>query len=105
MKKGFEPFTFNGVDFTTTDLVRRRWLDNDFYVINASANYKNNNLDMIFGTSFSHYDGDHFGEVIWTRFAIPSEIGDRYYEGNGKKNDFSGFAKANIRLNDKIKLY
>jgi iron complex outermembrane receptor protein len=102
---GFTPLTVNGQLQTTTDLVRRRWLDNDFYVFNASANYKNNNLDMIFGTSFSHYDGDHFGEVIWAEFASQSEIRDRYYEGNGKKNDVSVFAKANFRLNSKIKLY
>ncbi len=102
---GFEELTVNGETVNTTDLVRRRWLDNDFYVINASANYKNNNLDLIFGTSFSHYDGDHFGEVIWAEFASQSDIRDRYYEGNGKKNDFSVFSKANYRLNDRIKLY
>jgi iron complex outermembrane receptor protein len=102
---GFQPLTVNGQLQTTTDLVRRRWLDNDFYVFNANANYKNNNLDMIFGMSFSHYDGDHFGEVVWAEFASQSDIRDRYYEGNGKKNDFSVFAKANFRLNDKIKLY
>lgn len=102
---GLEPLDFNGEIVDETDLIRRRWLDNDFYVFNASANYKNNNLDMIFGTSFSHYDGDHFGEIIWAEYASQSEIRDHYYEGNGKKNDFSVFAKANIRLNDKIKLY
>ena len=102
---GFTPLTVNGQTVTTTDLIRRRWLDNDFYVINANVNYKKNNLDMIFGTSFSHYDGDHFGEVIWAEFASQSEIRDRYYEGNGKKNDFSVFSKANFRLNDRIKLY
>ena len=102
---GFEPITVNGELQTTTDLIRRRWLDNDFYVINASANYKNNNLDMIFGTSFSHYDGDHFGEVIWAEYASQSSIRDRYYEGNGNKNDVSVFTKANFRLNDKIQLY
>lgn len=102
---GFEELTVNGETVNTTDLVRRRWLDNDFYVINASANYKSNNLDLIFGTSISHYDGDHFGEVIWAEFASQSDIRDRYYEGNGKKNDFSVFSKANYRLNDRIKLY
>lgn len=102
---GFETLTVNGQQVSTTDLIRRRWLDNDFYVINASANYKNNNLDMVFGTSFSHYDGDHFGEVIWARFASQSNIRDRYYEGNGRKNDLSMFTKANIKLNEKIKLY
>ncbi|WP_323787166.1 TonB-dependent receptor [Psychroserpens sp.] len=102
---GFEELSVNGELVNTTDLIRRRWLENDFYVFNASANYKHNNLDMIFGTSFSHYDGDHFGEVIWAEFASQSDIRDRYYEGNGKKNDLSVFAKANFRLNENIKLY
>ena len=102
---GFQPLTVNGQPQTTTDLIRRRWLDNDFYVFNASANYKNTTLDMFFGTSFSHYDGDHYGEVIWAEFASQSDIRDRYYEGNGKKNDVSVFTKANFRLNDKIQLY
>ena len=102
---GFEELTVNGEVVNTTDVIRRRWLDNDFYVINASANYKDNNLDMVFGGSFSHYDGDHFGEVIWAEFASQSEIRDRYYEGNGKKNDLSVFSKANYKLNNRIQLY
>lgn len=102
---GFEELTVNGETVNTTDLIRRRWLDNDFYVINATANYKNNMLDMIFGGSYSHYNGDHFGEVIWAEFASQSEIRDRYYDGNSIKNDFSVFTKANYRLNDKISLY
>ena len=89
----------------TTDLIRRRWLDNDFYVINASANYKNDDLDMIFGGSFSHYDGDHFGEIIWAEFASQSDIRDRYYDGNSLKNDLSVFSKANYQLNEKVSLY
>jgi len=33
----------------STDLIRRRWLDNDFYVVNANANYKNNMVNFTFG--------------------------------------------------------
>jgi len=102
---GFEELIVNGETQNTTDLVRRRWLDNNFYVFNANANYKNNKLDMIFGGSYSHYDGDHFGEVIWAEFASQTEIRDRYYNGNSVKNDLSIFAKANYRLNEKISLY
>ena len=102
---GFNPLNVNGETVNTTDLVRRRWLDNDFYVLNINANYKSNNLDMIFGGSYSHYDGDHFGEVIWSEFASQTDIRDRYYEGNGKKNDLSIFSKANYRLNNRVKLY
>lgn len=102
---GFEELEFSGEVVNTTDLIRRRWLDNDFYVINASANYRNNEIDLIFGGSFSHYDGDHFGEVIWAEFASQSEIRDRYYDGNSLKNDLSVFSKANYKLSDRVSLY
>ena len=98
-----------GVDFygtAVTDLIRRRWLDNDFYVFNASVNYKESDLDLIVGGSYSNYDGDHFGEVIWARqFASETSIRDRYYFGNGKKTDFSAFAKATYELNSEIDVY
>ena len=98
-----------GVDFYgtgVTDLIRRRWLDNDFYVINATANYKESDLNLIVGGSYSNYDGDHFGEVIWARqFASGTSIRDQYYFGNGKKTDFSAFAKATYTLNSKIDVY
>lgn len=102
---GLEALDFNGEVVNTTDLIRRRWLDNDFYVVNATANYKDANIDLIFGGSFSHYDGDHFGEIIWAEFASQSEIRDRYYDGNSLKNDLSVFSKANYKLNDKVSLY
>ena len=102
---GFTPLIVNGETVNTTDVIRRRWLDNNFYVINANANYKTDKLDLIFGGSFSHYNGDHFGEIIWAEFASNSGIRDRYYNGNSKKNDLSIFTKANYQLNDNVSLY
>jgi iron complex outermembrane receptor protein len=90
---------------SSTDLIRRRWLDNDFYVVNANANYKNNEVNLTFGGSYSRYEGDHFGEIIWAQYTSDSNIRDRYYNGKGKKNDFSLFSKATYRLNDLISLY
>ena len=100
-----EEIAIGGETINTTDLIRRRWLDNDFYVITASANHKENNLNLTFGGSYSTYDGDHFGEIIWAQYASNSEIYDQYYNGNGKKSDFSIFSKATYKLNDKISLY
>ena len=102
---GFEEISIGGDIINTTDLIRRRWLDNDFYVLNASVNYKNETVDFSTGISYSSYDCDHFGEVIWARNASDSEIRDRYYDGNSNKYDFSAFAKATYQLNDKLSLY
>jgi iron complex outermembrane receptor protein len=99
------PIEIGGEIINSTDLIRRRWLDNDFYVANATANYKNDDINMTFGGSYSTYKGDHFGEIIWARFASDSEIREHYYDGTGTKNDFNVFTKATYRLNEKISLY
>ena len=96
----------NGVRLGTTDLIRRRWLDNNFYVLNASTNYQSSKLNMTFSSSYSTYSGDHFGEVIWARqFGENSSIRDQYYKGNGRKTDFSMFLKASYFLNKKLEFY
>jgi len=101
----FTPIEIGDEIINTTDLIRRRWLDNDFYVANATVNYKNDDLDIIAGGFYSYYDGDHYGEVIWAQNAGDSEIRDRYYDGNGKKNEFSVFAKATYKINDQWNVY
>ncbi|WP_147677243.1 TonB-dependent receptor [Algibacter pacificus] len=86
-----------------TDVIRRRWLDNNFYVVNANVTYKNNTLEVISGLSYSSYDGDHFGEVIWAKaFSEEGNIRDHYYDGDATKNDFSLFSKATFKLNKKL---
>jgi len=102
---GFEPLTVNGEEVNTTDLIRRRWLDNDFYGTVFSANYKKDKLDLILGGGWNTYKGDHFGEVIWARFASNSDYRDRYYDDNSTKTDFNLYAKANYKLNNKWSLY
>ena len=100
-----EEIVIGGESINKTDLIRRRWLDNDFYVVNANANYKNKDWNITFGTSYSTYDGDHFGEIIWSEYTSNSEIRDQYYDGNGKKKDFSIFSKATFKINKKVSLY
>ncbi len=99
------PIEIGGETINTTDLIRRRWLDNQFYVANATANYKNNSVNLTFGGSYSRYKGDHFGEIIWAQFASNSDIREHYYEGIGKKTDFNVFSKATYRLNDQFSFY
>ena len=90
---------------TTTDLIRQKWLDNDFYGTTFSAIYKNEKLDMIFGGGYNKYEGDHFGKVIWVRFASTSELGDHYYDDYSSKTDGNVFAKANYQVAEKISLF
>ncbi len=90
---------------TATDLIRQKWLDNDFYGTTFSLNYKSKNVDFIFGGSWNKYEGNHFGKVIWARFASTSELGDTYYDDFGIKTDGTIFAKVNYQITKKINLF
>ncbi|NDV41783.1 TonB-dependent receptor [Flagellimonas sediminis] len=102
---GLDPIEVNGGTINSTDLIRRRWLDNDFYGTVFSATYDKNNLKLIFGGGYNEYKGDHFGEIIWARYASNSEIRDRYYDDNSTKTDFNGYTKANYQLNNKWSVF
>jgi len=97
---------FNNLIVDGSDVIVRRWLDNDFYVVNFNTNYKTEKLNLITGISYSNYKGDHFGEVIWGEdLAANTNIRDRYYFSDATKNDFSIFAKANFEINEKLSGY
>ena len=95
----FIPIEIGGEIINSTDLIRRRWLDNDYYVVNANATYKNSKLELTSGAFYSLYKGDHFGEVIWAQYAGSSKIRDKYYFSDATKNEFTVFSKATFKLN------
>ena len=104
-KYGFTPLTIGSQTIDTTDLIRRKWLDNDFYGIVANAIYSTPGMKWIFGAAANQYIGDHFGEVIWARFADNSEIRHKYYDNTGIKNTYNFFIKNHYKLNEKFTLY
>ncbi|AOW21499.1 TonB-dependent receptor [Urechidicola croceus] len=103
---GFTPITIGGETINTTDLIQRKWLDNDFYGTTFSIDYNNlSNFSLIFGGAWNKYEGDHFGEVIWAQYASDSEIRDRFYDDFGNKTDFNLFAKGKYSVNDNFNLF
>src|SRR5690606_30737412 len=88
-----------------TDLVRQRWLKNDFYGVTYSLAYKpENDLNLTLGGAYNIYKGDHFGEIIWAQFASSAMPGDRYYDNDATKKDFNIYAKADYRF-DRLSLF
>jgi len=83
------------------DVIRRRWLDNDFYALVYSMNYKKNNLNLYLGGGYNKYDGDHFGELIWDSFPVSVPIRTNYYNNLGEKSDFNSYIKAEYTINPK----
>ena len=88
-----------------TDLIRQKWLDNDFYGTTFSVKYKEEKLDVILGGGWNKYEGDHYGKVIWARNSDLSELGDHYYDDYSTKTDGNIFAKANYQFTEKLSFY
>lgn len=97
---GLLPVEINGQVVETSDLVRRRWLENNFYALSANANYKDNRWDTTTGIFYSYYQGLHFGEVIWATNFTGANLADRYYQGTGDKHEFTTFSKASYKVNN-----
>ncbi len=79
----------------TTDLIRRLWLDNDFYggIYGIHYDAESAPLALVLGGGYHIYGGDHFGEITWAEFASDSEKDQRYYENDARKIDFNTYAK------------
>jgi iron complex outermembrane receptor protein len=75
-----------------SDLVRRRWLKNDFYGQNISLQYKKNDEEILIGGGWSTYTGRHFGEVIWVEKANAFSP-KRYYDLPAIKKEANLYAK------------
>ncbi|WP_192347466.1 TonB-dependent receptor [Algoriphagus sp. Y33] len=92
---------------SSTDIIRRRWLDNDFYGAVASINYISDNgkWDVALGGGANRYDGDHFGEIIWARIAGNTDIRDRYYDNNAVKDDRNIYLKATHEVSAGLNLF
>ncbi|HET9487398.1 MAG TPA: TonB-dependent receptor, partial [Chryseosolibacter sp.] len=89
---------------TSTDLIRRRWLDNDFYGFTWSVNYDVNNWNIVAGGGWNRYDGDHYGELLWTATGdVPYE--HQYYFNNGDKRDLNTYLKINYQFSEKFNAF
>jgi iron complex outermembrane receptor protein len=100
------PNYINGTDTTTqTDLIRRLWLDNNFYGGIFSLQYQHKKTQLIIGSGWNRYEGKHYGEIIWAQVqnAVPQNY--RYYDNPAHKEDFSAFTKWTQQIASKWQTY
>jgi Outer membrane receptor proteins, mostly Fe transport len=102
---GLEPQTIDGVTYSETDFIRRKLMENDFYVVNLGFDYTKNALKLTLGGMYSYYDGDHFGRLPWIKHSqnIPEDW--EWYRNVGRKSEVSLFTKAEYQLNEKFSLF
>ncbi|MCC3157600.1 TonB-dependent receptor [Hymenobacter sp. 15J16-1T3B] len=91
-----------------TDLVDRKWLDNYFYGGTFALNYQpkeDDRLQATVGGAWNQFTNDHYGEIIWARYAASSTIRQRYYFNDAKKTDYNAYARATWQVLPRLGLY
>jgi iron complex outermembrane receptor protein len=103
---GLTPVIIGGTPITNTDLVRRLWLNNDFYGLTYNFNYTpTNKLNIKVGGAYNEYKGQHYDNIQWTQQSTNIAPGYEYSRDNAKKTDFNIFARAEYHLGDNLLLY
>ncbi|OWP61415.1 TonB-dependent receptor [Hymenobacter amundsenii] len=91
-----------------TDLVDRKWLDNYFYGGTFALNYQpkgNDKLQATLGGAWNRFLNDHYGEVIWARYASTGNIRHRYYFNDAAKTDYNAYARATWQVLPQLGVY
>lgn len=101
---GLGDITIGDSIITASDMIRRRWLDNDFYGITYSLTYEREKANVVLGGAWNRYEGDHFGELMWAEVTtVPIEY--QYYFNTGDKRDFNIFLKANYQVSNRLNAF
>ena len=96
-----------GTDTTkNTDMVRREWLDNNFYGTIFSLQYKKENTQLTFGGGWNKYDGKHYGEIIHAVVQPAVPLNYRWYgDLPAHKKDLSLYTKFTQQVSEHWQLF
>ena len=95
---GLTPQIVNGDEYKRSDVIVRQSLSNDYYAFSSTLQFTAGEIKATGGLSYSYYDGDHFGNMIWSMWNqnIPENF--KWYENRGLKGDFSAFARTELNI-------
>ncbi len=105
IKYGLPPVSIGEITLNETDIVRRKWMANDFYGLVYSLNYRKDKLDAKIGGGMNLYSGDHYGRLIWMRYPGSTESNHQWYFNNGEKREASLYGKADYSLSDRLSVF
>ncbi|MEE2700245.1 MAG: TonB-dependent receptor [Bacteroidota bacterium] len=90
---------------TTSNLTRRKWLNNDFGGVVFSLNHKMEKTNLTFGGASNRYSGQHYGNVIWAEYASNGNYEHEYYRNIATKFDHNLYVKVDYSLFSNTNLY
>jgi len=90
-----------GNTVSSTDLIRRLWLDNNLYGTIFSLLHKTKKDQFSVGGGWNEYDGKHYGNIIW---AANGGTPDNYqwYYNKAVKKDFNLYSKYQYQLTSQL---
>ncbi|MEZ5072079.1 MAG: TonB-dependent receptor [Bacteroidales bacterium] len=99
------PVIAGGDSLFASDLIRQKWLDNDFLGSVFSLQYRNGGWSVIGGGGMNRYLGDHFGRIIWMRHAGNTEKDHEWYRNQGSKQDGNLYLKSTFSTSSGLTLF
>lgn len=102
---GLENIILSDDTIFSTNLIRRKWLNNDFGGFTYSLNHKMGNLDLVLGGASNSYSGQHYGNIIWAEYASNGGSNYQYYWNKAEKFDHNFYTKVNYKYSDATNLY
>jgi len=103
---GLQEQRVGGVLYKRSDVVVRQQMANNSFAATANLKYSGEEFFVLGNLSWSLYDGDHYGNVIWVKYNehIPDDWS--WYLNRGLKRDISGFVRGEgAIINGKLHLY
>lgn len=96
-KYGLPDQTINGTTYTSSDVIRRKFLSNDYYAGNININYTKDKYNLTGGVMYSYFDGNHYGQLPWVKWNENIARNYQWYYGEASKRDMNVFVKAEYK--------
>jgi iron complex outermembrane recepter protein len=109
---GFPALVLPDTTLSTTDLVRRRWLDNHFFgstfvlrwTPSINPPFFLRGPEFALGGGAHRYLGQHFGELTWASIStVPKDT--RYYDNDADKTDVNLYGQMNMHWKGGLSSY
>ena len=99
-------FESNWAD-STTNLLRRKWIVNNYFGMTPSYTLRLDNLRIDIGGEFRIYEGDHFGEVSNFSHSLLKNVKTpfKYYQYIGEKYVTTGYIHTIYSINAELNLF
>ena len=111
--KKYHLYALNGA--SKSDFIHRREMFNSAHTGTLSLHYSEGGFTTEFGGTFVSYNGNHFGNVIWSQDSmsldgstyLPLSEANSYewYRNEGNKYDFTYFFKLGMEFSEKFNVY